>query len=169
MTVCERRIAWDWIDDISLIDEGGRRIVAHRLVRRAEWYFDHHFECCPVVPGVFLVEMMTRAAALLQILRVWASDRDWAHYVLAGTDGTRFYRSVEPESHIALVASVRQGDDEQIIYRAQAEVDGTRVARTDVMLQRIRSEWLKNGQDQVIERTLRRVLSPELKARFDLE
>ena len=168
MMVDERRVAWEWIDNISFVDADEAYITAQRKVSRSEWYFAHHFECHPVVPGVFIIEMMSHAAALLQILRVWGASAEWAHYILAGTDQTRFYHRIEPDAEVELAASIRQGDDEQVLLRARASVGGQRVARTDVILQRVRADWLTRTQDVVIERELRRVLSDDLKHRYNL-
>jgi 3-hydroxyacyl-[acyl-carrier-protein] dehydratase len=166
MNPTDRRVDWQWIDTISFVNEEQTEITAHRHVIPAEWYFEHHFECYPVLPGVFLVEMMARAAGLLQILRVWQATHEWAHYLLAGTDATRFYHRVGPDSRVELSAAIRQGDDDQVLIGARASVDGQRVARTDIMLQRVRADWLTEVQDDVVANTLRRVLTDDLKRRY---
>lgn len=161
----DRRVDWKWIDGVSFVSEDDSLLRAHRRLLPSEWYFEHHFECFPVLPGVLLIEMMAHAAGYLQILRFRRATSRLAHYFLAGANNSRFYRQVPPGSLVELSASVKQGDEDQVLMGAEAAVDGRRVARTEVILQRIEGDWLE-AQDEVLERTLRRVLPDPLKIRY---
>jgi 3-hydroxyacyl-[acyl-carrier-protein] dehydratase len=167
MTLDEQRIDWDWLDSISFVDAEETVLNAHRHLLPTEWYFKHHFASFPVVPGVLLIEMMAHASAYLQILRVLRATSVLPHYILAGANNSRFYRHVSPGDHVDLSATLRQGDDEQVLMRAEAAVAGCRVGRTEIMLQRIRGSWLAQ-QDQIVRNALRRLLSHELKAKYEL-
>ena len=158
---------WRWVDRISHVDTEAGEVVAHRHVPKSDFYFEHHFQSFPLVPGVLLVEMMAHSAALLSVLRVLESISSWAHYFLAGTNKTRFYRAVLPDSNITMKATLLQGDDEQLLARTSAHVNDERVARSEVMLQRITGDWL-GDQDEHLIATMRRVLDDELRARFNI-
>lgn len=163
-----RRVEWKWIDSVSYVDESESEMRAHRRVQPTEWYFEHHFESYPVLPGVLLVEIMAQTCGYLQILRALRNSSELAHYVLVGTDNSRFYRQVRPGDLVDVVANLRQGDDEQVLMRAEASVGGKRVARTDVLLHRVHADWLAE-QDAVVRATLRRILPQELQARYTPE
>jgi 3-hydroxyacyl-[acyl-carrier-protein] dehydratase len=163
-----RGLDWKWLDRISHVDPSGTTLLAHRRVCASEWYFRHHFEHFPVVPGVLLLEMMVHAAGFLQCLRVREKTSTWSHFFLVGANNTRFYRHAPPDSELELTASWAQGDDDQSLLRAEARMNGARVARSEVLVHRVEADWTL-AQDAVLAHRLHELLPEDLRVRYKVE
>jgi 3-hydroxyacyl-[acyl-carrier-protein] dehydratase len=82
--------------------EENKRIVAIKNVTVNEPVFNGHFPGNPVFPGVFIVEAMAQASGILAFKsRNRTLDEGFIYY-LAGTDKTKFKRSVVPGDQLRL-------------------------------------------------------------------
>lgn len=82
--------------------EKGKRIVALKNVTINEPQFTGHFPHRPVFPGVYMLEAMAQAAALLAFATLDVTPDDNTVYYFAGIDGARFKRPVEPGDQLIM-------------------------------------------------------------------
>jgi 3-hydroxyacyl-[acyl-carrier-protein] dehydratase len=88
--------------------EKGKRIKALKNVSINEPQFTGHFPHRPVFPGVFMLEAMAQAAALLAFDTVGTTPDDKTVYYFAGIDGARFKRPVEPGDQLIMDVSLER-------------------------------------------------------------
>ncbi|MEO2173724.1 MAG: 3-hydroxyacyl-ACP dehydratase FabZ [bacterium] len=82
--------------------EANKRIVAIKNVTINEPQFTGHFPGNPVFPGVMIVEAMAQASGVLAFKSRNRTLADGYVYYLAGTDKTKFKRSVLPGDQLRL-------------------------------------------------------------------
>jgi 3-hydroxyacyl-[acyl-carrier-protein] dehydratase len=90
------------IDEVLEL-EPGRRVVARRLVRADDPWFEGHFPSRPVMPGVLIVEAMAQTGAVA-VLAEEANRGKIAFF--AGIDDCRFKRVVEPGDVLTLTCEI---------------------------------------------------------------
>ena len=79
-----------FIDEVRI---EGSSILASRLYRDDEWFFQGHFPAYPVVPGVLLVEAMAQAGGVgVKLLGIQPESM----FVLAKIRSATFRRQVRP-------------------------------------------------------------------------
>ncbi len=86
--------------------EQDRRIVCIKNVTINEPMFTGHFPVTPVFPGVLIVEALAQASGLLAFRSRNRTLDDGFIYYLAGTDKTKFKRSVIPGDQLRLEVEV---------------------------------------------------------------
>jgi 3-hydroxyacyl-[acyl-carrier-protein] dehydratase len=113
--------------------EKNRRIKALKNVSINEPFFVGHFPIRPVMPGVLILEAMAQAAGLLSFASLTTEEGKSVLYYLAGIDGARFKRPVEPGD--ALVLDVVLDRARAGIYRfnARATVGADLVSQAQIM------------------------------------
>ena len=82
--------------------EVNKRIVAIKNITINEPQFTGHFPNTPVFPGVMIVEAMAQAAGVLAFKSRHRTLEDGYIYYLAGTDKTKFKRSVVPGDQLRI-------------------------------------------------------------------
>lgn len=86
--------------------EANKRIVAIKNVTINEPQFTGHFPGTPVFPGVLIVEALAQASGILAFKsRNRTLDAGYIYY-LAGTDKTKFKRSVVPGDQLRLEVEI---------------------------------------------------------------
>ncbi len=86
--------------------EENKRIVAIKNVTMNEPVFTGHFPEKPVFPGVYIVEALAQASGILSFKsRNRTLDEGYIYY-LAGTDKTKFKRSVVPGDQLRLEVEI---------------------------------------------------------------
>ncbi|MFP5467868.1 MAG: 3-hydroxyacyl-ACP dehydratase FabZ [Gammaproteobacteria bacterium] len=88
--------------------EKGKRILALKNVTINEPQFNGHFPHRPVFPGVYMLEAMAQAAALLAFATLDVTPDDNTVYYFAGIDGARFKRPVEPGDQLLMEVSLER-------------------------------------------------------------
>ena len=86
--------------------EANERIVCIKNVTINEQIFNGHFPATPVFPGVLIIEAMAQASGVLAFRSRNRSLSDGYIYYLAGTDKSKFKRSVVPGDQLRLEVEV---------------------------------------------------------------
>ncbi|MFB0970975.1 MAG: 3-hydroxyacyl-ACP dehydratase FabZ, partial [Pseudomonadales bacterium] len=86
--------------------EADKRIVAIKNVTINEPQFNGHFPGNPVFPGVMIVEALAQASGILAFKSRNRTLADGYVYYLAGTDKTKFKRSVVPGDQMRLEVEI---------------------------------------------------------------
>ena len=86
--------------------EPDKRIVCIKNVTINEPIFLGHFPSQPVFPGVLIVEALAQAAGILAFRSRNRTLADGYIYYLAGTDKTKFKKSVVPGDQIYLEVEI---------------------------------------------------------------
>ena len=86
--------------------EADKRIVAIKNVSINEPQFTGHFPNTPVFPGVMIVEAMAQASGILAFKSRGQTLNDGYIYYLAGTDKTKFKRSVVPGDQLRIEVEI---------------------------------------------------------------
>lgn len=86
--------------------EADKRIVAIKNVTINEPQFTGHFPVTPVFPGVLIVEALAQASGILAFRSKNRTLDDGYIYYLAGTDKTKFKRSVIPGDQLRLEVEI---------------------------------------------------------------
>jgi 3-hydroxyacyl-[acyl-carrier-protein] dehydratase len=86
--------------------DANKRIVAIKNVTINEPQFTGHFPLTPVFPGVMIVEALAQTAGILAFKSRNRTLEDGYIYYLAGTDKTKFKRSVVPGDQMRLEVEI---------------------------------------------------------------
>ena len=86
--------------------EADKRIVCIKNVTINEQIFTGHFPVTPVFPGVLIVEALAQASGILAFRSRNRTLDDGYIYYLAGTDKTKFKRSVVPGDQLRLEVEI---------------------------------------------------------------
>ena len=86
--------------------DANKRIVAIKNVTINEPQFTVHFPQTPVFPGVMIVEALAQTAGILAFKSRNRTLEDGYIYYLAGTDKTKFKRSVVPGDQMRLEVEI---------------------------------------------------------------
>ncbi len=113
--------------------EKGKRIKALKNVSVNEPQFTGHFPHRPVFPGVFQLEAMAQAAALLAFDTVGTTPDDKTVYYFAGIDGARFKRPVEPGDQLIRDGTLDRMKAGIFKFKAVATVAGDVVCEAELM------------------------------------
>jgi 3-hydroxyacyl-[acyl-carrier-protein] dehydratase len=136
--------------------EPGKSITAVKAVSLAEEYLGDHFPKFPVLPGVFMLEAMTQAAAWTIRL-----GEDFAHsmVVLRVAKNVKYGDFVEPGKVLTVTAEVLDQDDSTTSVKASGMVDGRTSLTARLKLHRFNladSDPGKAYLDQMVRADLRR-------------
>ncbi len=101
-TIIPHRDPFLFVDEVLEL-EPGVRIVARKLVRDDEWFFEGHFPGRPIMPGVIMVEALAQACAIAVL--AMPENRDKLP-LFAGIDKVRFKRIVSPGDELILTGEI---------------------------------------------------------------
>lgn len=110
-----------------------KHVKAIKNVTINEQFFVGHFPVRPVMPGVLIIEALAQAAAMLAFVSSGSAAGDDRVVYLAGIDGARFKRPVEPGDQLVLEAWLERMKAGVHRYRTQASVDGQVAAEAVIM------------------------------------
>ena len=120
------------IDRITEL-KAGDEISAVKNVSLAEEYLQDHFPLFPVLPGVFMLEAMTEAAAWL----IRFSD-NFAHSVvtLKEARNVKYADFVEPGNTLTVTAKIVKQEERMVSLKADGTVDGRPHVSARLVLER---------------------------------
>lgn len=107
-----------------------KRIVALKNVTINESVFQGHFPGAPVFPGVFIIEAMAQAGAVLLFREV--PDRENKLLLFTGIDEARFRKPVVPGDQLRLELTVQRYKMGFAKLRGEAFVEGQLVAEANI-------------------------------------
>lgn len=107
--------------DAILEQEPERSAVAETVFPPGHRVFDGHLPGRPLVPGVIVVEAL---AQLCGVALMPAGQGEPIHGYLAGIQGLRFRRLIEPGERVRFSASLEQQLGSAGRFKVDAEVDG---------------------------------------------
>jgi len=99
-----------------------KKIVALKNITMNEQVFQGHFPGAPVYPGVYIIEAMAQAGAVLLFREV--PDRENKLLFFTGIEEAKFRRPVRPGDQLRLEVSVIKYKMGYAKLRAEAYVDG---------------------------------------------
>ena len=145
-----RRIHWQWLDRVVALDLERRSLTAERDIGKDEWYLEHHYPGFPVLPGVFLIEAMAHALAVLQGTLTFRETGAWHAYVLAMAHEARFYNFVRAGETAVIEASLSASESSEgpVEGRALVRVGARKIARARLTLHRLDAEALGMSADR---------------------
>jgi 3-hydroxyacyl-[acyl-carrier-protein] dehydratase len=134
LTKLPHRYPFLLVDRVLDIDLQARTVRAVKNITVNEPCFTGHFPERPIFPGVLILEALAQACALLsyQIEGVEKLDDDQVFY-LAGIDGARFKRPVQPGDQLILHGTLERKRADIYKYTCRAEVDGETAAEATIM------------------------------------
>jgi len=108
-----------------VIDYSNDWLHAVKAVSVNEPAFQGHFPHLPILPGVFLLEAMVQASAIMASLSFGAKADDNRVYLFAGVDKARFKRPVYPGDYVEIetrvIRRMRVSSRSQSIWKTAAE------------------------------------------------
>jgi len=107
-----------------------KKIVALKNVTMNEQVFEGHFPGAPVYPGVYIIEAMAQAGAVLLFREV--QDRENKLLFFTGIEEARFRKPVAPGDQLRLEVTVLKYKMGYAKLRAEAYVDGQLVAEATI-------------------------------------
>ena len=110
--------------------EADNKISAIKNITINEPVFTGHFPGAPVFPGVLIVEALAQAAGILALKSRDRSLEDGYIYYLAGTDKTKFKRSVIPGDQVRLEVEINNLRNHWMKASGKAWVDNKLVCST---------------------------------------
>ena len=111
------------VDRVLEIKED-KSIVAIKNITYNEQIFTGHFPATPVFPGVLIIEALAQAAGILAFKSRNRTLDDGYIYYLAGTDKTKFKRSVVPGDQLRLEVEITRLRSHWMKASGSAYVDG---------------------------------------------
>jgi 3-hydroxyacyl-[acyl-carrier-protein] dehydratase len=92
-----------FVDSILSIDE--KKITAHKIFSRGEYFYTGHYPNNPITPGVILCETVFQTAAAL-VLKNFPLEKGTP--VLAKIEEARFKSIVKPEEPLVITAELEE-------------------------------------------------------------
>jgi 3-hydroxyacyl-[acyl-carrier-protein] dehydratase len=109
------------------------RLIAVKNVTINEPFFPGHFPRQPVMPGVFIIEAMAQACAILTSLSLDALPGENAIYYFVGIDKARFKRPVVPGDQLRFEVRITRRVKGIWMYEADAYVGEDLAAHAELM------------------------------------
>ncbi len=108
-------------------------IKAYKNVSFNEPHFSGHFPEKPVMPGVLMIEAMAQCSGILILHSLGLKPTTDNLYYLAGVDGARFKRVVEPGDQLMMEIEVVKARKLLWKFRGTATVNGELACSAEFM------------------------------------
>ena len=120
-----------------VLEVGDDYIVAEKLVSSNDPWFQGHFPGRPIMPGVLIIEAISQAAGLWELIR--HAENRARGVALVGVDRARFRRPVYPGDVLELNARFLRRRRDLFQFEGFAAVDGEKAV--EVILMAAFVEW----------------------------
>ncbi|MBI5682795.1 MAG: 3-hydroxyacyl-ACP dehydratase FabZ [Deltaproteobacteria bacterium] len=110
--------------------EAGKMAKGIKNVTINEPFFQGHFPCHPIMPGVLLIEAMAQVGGILAFKS--ASVENKVVYFM-GIDKARFRKPVMPGDRVELILNVIKNRGDIWVFKGEANVDGKLAAEAEIM------------------------------------
>lgn len=100
-----------------VIEKDGERILAVKLVSRAEEYLQDHFADFPVLPGVMMLECLVQAARVLL-------GTEHSRMVLGGVRALKYGRFVRPGESLRIEVVRGKAEGDTVEFKGEGRVVG---------------------------------------------
>jgi 3-hydroxyacyl-[acyl-carrier-protein] dehydratase len=122
------------LDDLTWNEsKAGIRVVAVKNVSYNEPCFQGHFPSFSILPGVLIIESMAQVASFSLYPYLKEGVAKEFQCILVGVDGARFRRPVTPGDTLRIETTVTKCRGKLWAFRAEATVDGQKVAEADIL------------------------------------
>ena len=111
----------------------GHSILALKNVSYNEPFFQGHFPCAPVMPGVLILEALAQASGLLALNNPKWRPEDDSLYLFVGIDKARFKRQVGPGDQLLLDVKLIKHKRGYGVFNATASVNDEVAATAELM------------------------------------
>ncbi len=119
------------VDRVIEIDDENLRIVAIKNVTAIEPYFQGHFPCEPIMPGVLLIEAMAQAGGIM-LLRIPKYHNKLAY--LSGVRNAKIRRPAVPGDQLRIETEIRKLRGRTgLAFGSVTTSDGDRVAEAEML------------------------------------
>lgn len=120
------------VDRVVELNEG-ENITAYKNVTVNEPFFNGHFPCEPIMPGVLIIEAMAQATGLLGFKTMGDEPQEDTLYMLVSVNRAKFKKQVVPGDQLVLKATLLKRKGIMWVFDAQALVDGKVAASAELM------------------------------------
>jgi 3-hydroxyacyl-[acyl-carrier-protein] dehydratase len=152
-----------WLLDSIRSYEPGERLTAVKNVALTEEYLADHFPEFPVLPGVFMLEAATQAAAWL--LRL---SEDFSHSIISLKEArnVKYADFVQPGHSLEVTVSIIKKDDRLATFKVEGQIRQQSTLSGRLVLERYnladRDPEKKLIDDQLIQyfRRMQRIVLP---------
>lgn len=111
----------------------GSHLVALKNVTANEPFFAGHFPGRPVMPGVYILEVMAQATGILALRTLAEPPGENSIYYFVGVDGARFRQPVVPGDQLFVRIDIIRHSRGIWKVNASARVDDKVVAEAELM------------------------------------
>ena len=122
------------LDRVLEVDTDNGTITGLKNVSINEQFFQGHFPTEPIMPGVFMIEVLAQLAGVLVLKRRNVTLKDGYVCYLAGVDKTRFKKPVYPGDQLLLKATIKQERASLVQFDCEASVNDTQIGTSEILL-----------------------------------
>ncbi len=137
-TILPHRYPFLLIDMIVSLDMEKRQIVGKKNVTVNEPFFQGHFPDAPLMPGVLIIEALAQTGGVL----VHLLDNKGRIAILLSVHEAKFRKPVKPGDQLILKASLIHLSSKAGKVEAEAYVDDTLVAQTQMSFALVEKEQI---------------------------
>jgi 3-hydroxyacyl-[acyl-carrier-protein] dehydratase len=116
-----------------VLDTNPETFAAIKNVTINEPFFNGHFPCRPVMPGVLIIEALAQASLLLTFSTQGGAPKPNTLYYFLGIDNARFKRPVEPGDQLILKSRMKRCVRGIWFFECSAFVGEELAASADIM------------------------------------
>ncbi len=113
--------------------EEGKYLKAIKNVTVNEPFFNGHFPCRPIMPGVLIIEAMAQATGLLGFRTMGEEPQQDMLYMLVAVDKARFKAQVEPGDQLVFHVELVKRKGIMWVFKTEARVDGKLAASAELI------------------------------------